>query len=217
MSLRRRARRTWARRSSRVATDLVVRSPALWRVLRPLVQRNFDVLAPEWDRLQSPGGLAPYEAALAAIEGEVRRALDLGTGTGTGAFAIARRFPGAEVVGVDVAAEMVEQAVTKTPSELASRVRFVEADASRLPFAEGSFDLVTHANMIPFFGELARVLAPGGHAVFGFSAGAATPIYVPPERLRRELERRGFSGFRQFAAGRGTAVLAQRHGVPSEV
>jgi len=212
VSLRRRARRTWARRSSRVATDLAVRSPALWRFIRPFVRRNFDALAPEWDTLRSPGNLAPYEAALSALDEEVLRALDLGTGTGDGAFAIARRFPGAEVVGVDVAAAMVDEARAKTPPDLRSRVWFLEADASRLPFADESFDLVGHANMIPFFDELARMLTPGGYACFGFSLGAATPIYVPPERLRRELERRGFSGFRQFAAGRGTAVLAQRHG-----
>jgi SAM-dependent methyltransferase len=89
-------------------------------------------------------------------------------------------------------------------------VRFEVADASRLPYESGAFDLVTLANMIPFFDELSRVLAPGGHALFAFSGGAGTPIYVPPERLRSELDRRGFAEFAEFDTGRGTALLARK-------
>jgi len=64
--------------------------------------------------------------------------------------------------------------------------------------------------MIPFFDEIARVLRPGGHVLFAFSSGAETPIYVPPARLRAELERRGFSGFAYFSPGRGTALVARK-------
>jgi len=63
--------------------------------------------------------------------------------------------------------------------------------------------------MIPFFDELARVVAPGGHVLFGFSAGPETPIWVPPERLREELGARGFTDFADFEAGGGTALLAR--------
>jgi hypothetical protein len=66
--------------------------------------------------------------------------------------------------------------------------------------------------MIPFFDELTRVVAPGGRVVFGFSAGPATPIYVPAERLRAELARRGFTDFAEVAAGPGTALLARKGG-----
>jgi SAM-dependent methyltransferase len=105
---------------------------------------------------------------------------------------------------------MVEQARRNTPSELADRVRFEQADAVRLPFEGGSFDLVQLANMIPFFDELARVTAPGGHLVLSFSAGPETPIWVPPERLRRELGAHGFAEFADFEAEGGTAVLARK-------
>jgi predicted methyltransferase len=64
--------------------------------------------------------------------------------------------------------------------------------------------------MIPFFDELVRVLEPGGQVLFAFSLGAGTPIYVPAERLRAELERRGFMDFAEFAAGEGTALLARK-------
>ena len=96
--------------------------------------------------------------------------------------------------------------------DLRDRVAFEPADASALPYADGSFQLVAHANMIPFFDELTRVLAPGGQVLFAFSGGDATPIYVAPERLRAELEGRGFTEFADFAAGHGTALLARKGG-----
>jgi ubiquinone/menaquinone biosynthesis C-methylase UbiE len=174
------------------------------------MRRQFDRLAPVWDEMLSPEGTASFEAALAALPASPERVLDVGTGTGRGALAVARQFGGADVVGVDMAEEMLSRAREKTPPELTERVRFEVGDAARLPFEDRSFDLVTHANMIPFFDEVARVLRPGGHAIFAFSSGPETPIYVATERLRRELEKRGFEDVHELAAGPGTAVLARR-------
>jgi SAM-dependent methyltransferase len=203
-------RRELGQKFARLSTNAVVRSPRIWRLFRPLVRKQFDAIAGDWDTIRDPTHLAPYEAALAAVDPAPERALDLGTGTGQGAFALARRFPEAEVVGVDLADAMLAEARRKTPAELAERVRFENGDASSLQFPNASFDLVAHANMIPFFDELSRVLAPGGQALFAFSLGPGTPIYVPPERLRRELARRGFTEFAEFAAGKGTALLARK-------
>jgi ubiquinone/menaquinone biosynthesis C-methylase UbiE len=202
---------TLGRKFARVATDVVVRRPRLWRAFRPLLRAQFDNLAPRWDQMRSGDPLASLERALEAVDGSPAHVLDLGTGTGLGAFLVARRFPETEVVGVDLAPRMVEQARRNTPPELASRVTFQQADASQLPFQDGAFDLVTLANMIPFFDELARVTAPGGWAAFSFSAGPETPIWVPPERLREELAPRGFTDFAEFEAGPGTALLARKH------
>jgi ubiquinone/menaquinone biosynthesis C-methylase UbiE len=203
-------RRALGQKFARLSTNAVVRSPRVWRFFRPLVRKQFDAIAGNWDTMRDPTHLAPYEAALAAVDSASVRMLDLGTGTGQGAFALARRFPDAEVVGVDLADSMLAEARRKTPAELAERVRFENGDASALQFPDASFDLVAHANMIPFFDELSRVLVPGGQALFAFSLGPGTPIYVPPERLRRELARRGFTEFAEFAAGKGTALLARQ-------
>ena len=200
------------RRYARAITNVVVRRPRLWRLFRGTLRLQFDSLAPKWDARRDPGHLAPLESALEQVDPPPRRALDLGTGTGSAALAIARRFPEAEVVGADIAERMVAEARLKIPPELDGRLRFECGDASRLRFGDGEFDLVTLANMIPFFDELDRVLAPDGSAIFGFSGGPSTPIYVPPERLRAELERRGFSHFAEFAVGRGTALLARKDG-----
>jgi ubiquinone/menaquinone biosynthesis C-methylase UbiE len=174
------------------------------------MRRQFDVLAPRWDTMRDPAHLASHERALEAVNGSPGHILDLGTGTGAAALAAARRFPEAEVVGVDISEAMLAEARRKTPPELAGRVRFEQADGARLPYPAGAFELVTLANMIPFFDELARVTAPRGWTLFSFSAGPETPIWVPPERLRAKLQRRGFSEFAEFRAGAGTALLARK-------
>jgi malonyl-CoA O-methyltransferase len=198
--------REWlGRRFARLTTDAVVRWPWLWGFFRRPLGAMFDRIAPVWDSFLDPDALAPYEAALAAVDGPVGRALDVGTGTGRGAISISRRWPEAEVVGVDLAPRMLAEARRKAPT-----LEFVEADGAALPFEDGSFDLVAHANMIPFPDEVARVLRSGGHALFAFSGGSATPIYVAPERLRELLAARGFTDFADFSAGRGTALLARK-------
>ena len=198
------------RRFARLTTNAVVAYPALWHVFRPLMRRQFDAIAPQWDAMRMPDAFAVLEPALAAVPAAPSRVLDLGTGTGKAAFAIARRFPDADVVGADLAPGMIREAQRLTPAELADRVRFEIADASDLPFDDESFDLVSLANMIPFFDELARVVRTDGHVLLSFSGGAGTPIYVPFERLRRELGRRGFTDFADFEAAGGTALLARK-------
>lgn len=160
--------------------------------------------------MRSPEAFASLEAALDSLDITPGRVLDLGTGTGRAAFLLARRYPEAEVVGVDLAPAMLAEARKLTPLELASRVRFEEADAEQLPYPDSSFELVSLANMIPFFPELGRITAPGGAVVFSFSAGDETPIYVQPGVLRTELSRRGFTEFAEFAAGSGTALVARK-------
>jgi ubiquinone/menaquinone biosynthesis C-methylase UbiE len=170
----------------------------------------FDRLAPTWDASRVARNLATFETTLDELEASPRRALDLGTGTGMAALAVARRFPDAEVVGIDLSEGMVAQARRNIPPELVGRVRFEQADAAALPFGDAEFDLVVLANMVPFFDELARVLAPGGTLLFASSLGAGTPIYVSPERLRGELGRRGFTGFVEAVSGTRTALLARK-------
>ena len=198
------------RKFARFTTNQVVRRPGLWPLFRRVTRWQFDRIAPQWDEMRSGEAFAPLEAALDSIEAAPTRALDLGTGTGRAAFLLARRYPEAEVVGVDIAPAMLAEARRLTPRELRGRVRFEGADAEHLPYPDASFDLVSLANMIPFFPELARVTTPGGAVVFSFSGGAATPIYVPPEVLRRELAECGFTEFADFAAGNGTALVARK-------
>ena len=198
------------RRFARVTTQIVVSHPALWRLFRSPIRRQFGSLASSWEGRLGPEGLLPLGAALDRLDEPPRKVLDLGTGTGKAARVVAKRFPGAEVVGVDLAPEMVEEAKRLLPPELGPRVSFEVADGSKLPFPDGTFDLVVLQNMIPFFEELGRITAPGGKAIFAFSRGAETPIWVPPEKLRLRLGAVGFGDVQELAAGAGVAVLAVR-------
>lgn len=173
------------------------------------MRAQFDRLAGVWESRRGPEALAPLVAALERVPA-ARAALDLGTGTGKAARLLAQRYPEASVVGVDIASAMIEQARALLPAELEGRVRFEVADASALPYPDGSFDVAVLLNAIPFFPELARVTAPGGSVVFAFYSGPATPIYVPPETLRERLAPLGFGGFEEFAVGEGTAFLARK-------
>lgn len=104
---------------------------------------------PGEDQLHVRGAEATVElAGLAALRaGE--RVLDVGSGLGGPARFLAERF-GVDVTGADVTAAFVERAEELTrDAGLSDRVRFVHADATALPFADGAFDVgwTQHAAM----------------------------------------------------------------------
>src|ERR1700742_4277140 len=101
------------------------------------------------------------------------RVLDLGSGDGTTALPAAQR--GAEVLGVDIAANLVAAGNARAEAAGLSNLRFQEGDASDLnQLEDASFDLV-----VSYFGamfaprpfdvakEMVRVTKPGGRIVMG--------------------------------------------------
>jgi ubiquinone/menaquinone biosynthesis C-methylase UbiE len=196
-------------RFARLVTEAVVRRPAVWRVFRRPLRGMFDGLATSWETRIGPHHLWALDLALEDVL-PPGRVLDLGTGTGFVAKALAERYPEAEVVGIDLSPEMIDQARRQLPSGLEGRVRFEIGDASALGGPDGGFELVVLSNMIPFFDELARITAAGGTLVLSFSRGDETPIYVPFDRLREKLGRRGFAEFAEFSAEPATAFRARR-------
>lgn len=100
-----------------------------------------------------------------------RRAADLACGTGPYTRAIAARWPGVDVVGLDLSPAMLEEA------RRLAKLPFLRADAARLPFPDGHLDLVNCAgalHLLPdpvaVIREVARVLRPGG-AFVGMTTG----------------------------------------------
>jgi ubiquinone/menaquinone biosynthesis C-methylase UbiE len=93
-------------------------------------------------------------------------ALDLGTGPGHVAIEIARRRPGVQIVGLDLAAHMVQRANRQAVrAGLDGRGIWSQADGHALPFADGSFDLVISTfalhhwtDPLHILNEIARVL-----------------------------------------------------------
>jgi ubiquinone/menaquinone biosynthesis C-methylase UbiE len=101
------------------------------------------------------------------------KVLDLGCGDGTTALPAARL--GADVLGVDIASNLVEAGNRRARAEGLTNCRFQEGDASDLhELADQSFDLV-----VSIFGamfapkpfdvarEMVRVTRPGGRIVMG--------------------------------------------------
>jgi SAM-dependent methyltransferase len=98
------------------------------------------------------------------------RVLDLGSGAGTDSL-IAVQMVGSEgsVTGIDMTVEMLEKARAAAVELGASNVDFVEGEVERLPFTDGSFDVVISNGVIDLvpdkdaaFSEIHRVLQPGG-------------------------------------------------------
>jgi SAM-dependent methyltransferase len=122
------------------------------------------------DFVWCPEGLRESDAGLLG-ELAARRVLEVGCGSAPCARWLAAQ--GAQVVGLDLSAAMLAHAV-RAADETGISVPLVQADAGRLPFAEGSFDLACSAfGAVPFVAdsaevmkEVARVLRPGGRWVF---------------------------------------------------
>lgn len=103
--------------------------------------------------------------------GELRgqHVLDYGCGHGMAAVVLARR--GARVTAFDLSPAYLDEARSRARANGVG-VTFVQADGSRLPFADGSFDgvwgnaVLHHLDVGVAARELARVLRPGGVAVF---------------------------------------------------
>jgi demethylmenaquinone methyltransferase/2-methoxy-6-polyprenyl-1,4-benzoquinol methylase len=112
--------------------------------------------------------------------------LDLCCGTGDMTFALRRKMKDAsgELIGADFSHAMLVLATEKTRER---RVRWVEADALKLPFASGQFDLVTAAfgfrNLANYdrgLGEIHRVLRADGEVGildFGEPQGLMGSVY----------------------------------------
>jgi ubiquinone/menaquinone biosynthesis C-methylase UbiE len=139
-----------------------------------------------------------------------RRVLDVGCGTGYLLRVLARQYPQAsELAGIDPAPSMIKAAAESAGDQ---RLRFSAGTAERLPYPDGSFDLVVSTTSFDHWSdqqaglrECARVLLPGGHLVL---ADLFSPWLIPTlagsrrgkaRTKRRASELLSAAGFRSFA------------------
>jgi SAM-dependent methyltransferase len=110
--------------------------------------------------------------------------LDVGCGTGSLTFALAERFPGAKITGIDFSQAYVDYARRCAPTD---RIKFDQGDAAALPYSDQEFDCTLSLLVLNFIPnaekaahEMARVTKRGGvvaAAVWDFRGG------VPYQRL----------------------------------
>ena len=138
-----------------------------------LARRSFEQAAQSYDA----AAVLQQEVAQRLLERldlmklEPARVLDLGCGTGYCIPELMSRYKRADIVALDIARPMLEQA--RRRGRWLHRPRCVCGDAERLPFEDESFDLVFSNLMLQWcvdldaaFAELQRVLRPGGLLLF---------------------------------------------------
>jgi SAM-dependent methyltransferase len=129
--------------------------------LAELLDLDPEALAESWSRIRA--------VVAAAVTVPPSTVVDLGAGTGTGSLALARLFPSASVVAVDVDPAMPERVAATTAGVGAGRVRSVVADLDRGWPDLGPVDLVWASMALHHLGdpdrtlrELTGAVVPGG-------------------------------------------------------
>ncbi|NBO93409.1 MAG: class I SAM-dependent methyltransferase [Planctomycetia bacterium] len=119
------------------------------------------------DFLNHETWIRPAISKLGSVAG--MRTLDLGCGHAMAAVVLARA--GADVTAIDLSAGYLEEAKRRAVANQVV-VQFVQADATRLPFSDRSFDrvwgnaILHHLDIADAGHEVWRILRPGGVAVF---------------------------------------------------
>ena len=143
-----------------------------------MVRRLFDEIAEGYDRANSMMSLGRDRRWRLIVAERCAlpkngAALDICCGTGELSLALAGSDPSIKVTGLDFSAEMLALARDKIgASGLADRITLVEADATRLPFTDASFDAATVGwglrnvpDLDATLREMARVTRPGGKVI----------------------------------------------------
>ncbi len=121
----------------------------------------------------SPGGAEEMAVLLEGVDLSGRTVLDIGCGLGGAAVMLAGSFGARHVTSIDVAGDLVERAREAIrEAGLAGKITTHHVTPGPLPFEDAAFDTVFAKDVVchipdkaALFGEVARVLAPGGQVI----------------------------------------------------
>jgi ubiquinone/menaquinone biosynthesis C-methylase UbiE len=142
------------------------------RVLEPEVMEAAEEAAAynELDRLFGEILFQGFAESAVQMGVAAGRVLDVGTGPGRIAIRIAKLNPRLSIDAVDLSASMLALAERNAREQgVGDRIHFSRGDAKRIPFADGTFDLVVCHNMLhqlpdplSTVKEIVRVTRPQG-------------------------------------------------------
>jgi SAM-dependent methyltransferase len=165
---------------------------------------HFDACAPEYLRALEQAAIRPGD-----------RVLDLGCGNGRFLPWIGEQAGiGRSVVAVDINVEGLRR--LRSGSAALPPPMLLAAEATRLPLADGSFDVIWCANVFEYLDdeqqtrclrELARLLRPGGRVAVKDSEWAHKVFYPAPSDLSERLAPLS-SADRRWIGRSGRAVAA---------
>ena len=138
------------------------------RVLEPEVM-DTEEEARDYDSMDHAAVNAAFCADLLALEPDLSQTLDVGTGTALIPIELCRRAAAARVVGIDLAASMLDLGRRNVArAELEGAISLELVDAKAIPHADGAFSTVVSNSIVhhipdprTVFAEIARVAAPG--------------------------------------------------------
>jgi len=210
-----------------------------------IIEQYKDMVRHEWTEPETVAAWRKWRASMSVQTAETTKALlqaaqlapgmqvlDIASGTGDPLLSVARLVgPAGHVTASDQGAEMLAVAEESVREASLRNVTFRQADAHSLPFADNSFDRVTcrfgamyFADALQAFGEIRRVLKPGGRVAFVAwgqlqdnpfmlaslaplfkrvqvpppPPGAPTPFkYATPGSISSDLEEAGFKGIEE--------------------
>lgn len=142
------------------------------------LERGFCRSAP-W-RWFAREAVLPWALQGERLHGDV---LEIGGGSGAMAAELLRKFPGVRLTVTDYDEAMVDTAGRRL-EQFGDRVTVRQADATKLPFADASFDTVVSFIMLHHvidweaaIAETIRVLRPGGRLI-GYDLLASRPMHL---------------------------------------
>jgi len=161
------------------------------------VTTHWNEVASNYDNLMATDRAyqAQLDNIISELSGTPNRILDLGCGTGAIMGKLVKKYPNAQIVGLDPAIEMLN--VIKGKFAGNEKIDYVSGSAHQLEFEDNSFDYIVtnwalhhliHDDKVKCAQEVYRVLKPGGKFINGDQFAEVMGEIKSPDRAGHILD-----------------------------